>query len=65
MRQKTYDPLKHIFDDLAVRRQAAAHRGDADEVRRIDEYERETRELLGRPAVRVIHGARPGETFTI
>ena len=43
----------------------AQHRGDEAEVRRIEQDERETRELLSHPAVRVFNGARPGEAFTI
>ena len=61
----TYDDLKHIRDDFAVRRMVAKNRGDEEEVRRTDEDEKETFELLQQPAVRVFHGARPGETFTV
>ena len=64
MPRQTHDDLKHIRDDFAVRRMVAQHRGDEAEVRRIGEDIQETRELLGQCAVRVIHGARPGETFT-
>ena len=60
-----FDTTDHILNDLAVRRMAAAHRGDEGEVRRIDDDIRETRELLSKPAVRLIHGARPGETITV
>ena len=58
------DITTHILNDLAVRRMVAVGRGDKDQVCRIDEDFRETRELLGQPAVRVILGAQPGETLT-
>ena len=57
------DTTNHILNDLAVLRMAASHRGDAGEVCRIDEDIKETRELLSRPAVSVIHGAlRPANS---
>ncbi len=59
------DVLKTILNDLAVQRMAAKHRGGEDKLRRIDEDERETREHLGQPAVRVLRGARTGETISI
>ena len=65
MRRSQDDHLKHIRNDFACRREAAIHRGDEAEVRRVDEDERETFELLSQPAVPVLHGARPGETITI
>ena len=58
MTRGTEDSLQHIRNDFACQRQAAVHRGDEEEVRRIDEDERETLELLGRPSVPVLHGAR-------
>ena len=58
------DTTDHILNDLAVLRIAAAHRGDEDEMRRIDEDIQETCELLGQPSVRLIHGSRPGRTLT-
>ena len=59
------DFTKHILNDLAVLRMAAAHRGDENEVRRMDQDIEKTRELLGQPGIRVLHGARPGESITI
>ena len=54
------DTTDHILNELAVLRAAAAHRGDEAEMRRVDQDIEETRELLGRPAVPVLHGAWPG-----
>ena len=56
-----HDITDQILNDLAILRMAATHRDDTDEVSRIDEDIAETRDLLGRPAVRVFHGAQPGE----
>ena len=45
----------------AYQRRAAQYRGDEDELRRINEDERETLELLEKPAVPICQGAGPGE----
>ncbi|MDE0343612.1 MAG: hypothetical protein OXK82_10665 [Deltaproteobacteria bacterium] len=60
MQRQVNDDTKHIFNDLACRRQAAEHRGDDDEVRRIDEDVQETCELVGQPSVQAFHDARLG-----
>lgn len=57
--------LQHIRNQFACRRQVAKNQGDEAAVRRIDQEERETLELLSQPAVRVFHGARPGEIINI
>ena len=46
-----HNTTDHILNDLAVLRMAAQHRGDEEEVRRIDQDIEESRELLGQPAV--------------
>ena len=65
MAHQTYDSLKLIRNDFAVPRLVAQHRGDDDDVRRIDEGERETLKLLSQPAIHVFHGVRASEVFAI